>query len=216
MKVLCIYCCGGMGREIADLSYRIMNWDNIIFVDDNIINRVVDGIKVYTFEEVLEEYDKDSLDFIVTAGEPFLRELLSEKLLNNGIKCISIIDPNFNLSKTSSVMDGTIIHTGATITCNVHIGLGCLINKHAVIGHDVIVGDYSVISPNVTIGGNTNIGKACYLGSGAIIRNCIKIGDNSIIGMGAVVLCDVLENSVMMGNPAKFIRNNDEKRVFKT
>ena len=32
--------------------------------------------------------------------------------------------------------------------------------------------------------------------------------------MGAVVLSDVQENSVMVGNPAKFIRNNDNRRVF--
>ena len=90
-----------------------------------------------------------------------------------------------------------------------------LINKHAVIGHDVTVGDYSVISPNVTIGGNVNIGLGCYIGSGAIIRNGINIGDNSIIGMGAVVLKDVEPNSVMVGNPAKFIRENTDKKVFK-
>jgi len=89
------------------------------------------------------------------------------------------------------------------------------INKHAVIGHDVTVGDYSVISPNVTIGGNVNIGLGCYIGSGAIIRNGINIGDNSIIGMGAVVLKDVETNSVMVGNPARFIRENTDKKVFK-
>ena len=55
MKVLCIYCCGGMGREIAELSQRIMNWDHIVFVDDNTIHRVVDGIEVYTLEEVLNK-----------------------------------------------------------------------------------------------------------------------------------------------------------------
>jgi len=84
-----------------------------------------------------------------------------------------------------------------------------------VIGHDVTIGDYSVISPNASIGGNVNIGPGCYLGSGSIIKNGIKIGDNSIIGMGAVVLKDVKPNSVMVGNPARFLRENLDKKVFR-
>jgi len=35
MSVLCIYGCGGMGREIAELAQRIEKWENILFVDDN-------------------------------------------------------------------------------------------------------------------------------------------------------------------------------------
>jgi len=53
------------------------------------------------------------------------------------------------------------------------------------------------------------------LGSGAIIRNGISIGANSIIGMGAVVLKDVKPNSVMVGNPARFLRENIDKKVFR-
>lgn len=53
------------------------------------------------------------------------------------------------------------------------------------------------------------------MGSGAIIRNGISIGANSIIGMGAVVLKDVKPNSVMVGNPARFLRENIDKKVFR-
>lgn len=215
MKTLCIYGCGGMGREIADLAYRMNKWKKIIFVDDNIKNRIVDEVSVFTLEETLNQFDKSKLEFIVSAGEPTSREFLYEKLENNNLECISVIDPNINLSRFSSIKKGTIVHTGATFTVNVHIGKGCLINKHSVIGHDVIVGDYTVISPNISIGGDVKIGSNCYLGSGAIIRNGIIIGENSIIGMGSVVLKDVEPNSVVAGNPAKYLRLNEDKKVFR-
>jgi len=216
MKILCIYGCGGLGREIADLAYRLNKWEQIVFVDDNIVSRMVNEVKVYMLEEVLEYFDNNDLEFIVSNGEPCIRKLLYDKLRHRNLKCTNVIDPQFTLSRFSSISEGTIIHTGAVITCNVQIGLGCLINKHVVIGHDVTIGDFCVLSPNATIGGNVNIGNTCYIGSGAIIRNGITIGENSIIGMGAVVLKDVAPNSVMVGNPAKFLRENVDKRVFKS
>lgn len=215
MKTLCIYGCGGMGREVADLAYRMNKWENMFFVDDNIKSRIVDEVRVYTLEETLNQFDKSELEFIVAAGEPTSREFLYEKLRKHNLKYISVVEPAFNLSRFSSIKKGTIVHMGAIFTVNVHIGKGCLINKHSVIGHDVTVGDYTVISPNVSIGGDVNIGSNCYLGSGAIIRNGISIGENSIIGMGSVVLKDVAPNSVVVGNPAKFLRFNEEKKVFR-
>jgi sugar O-acyltransferase (sialic acid O-acetyltransferase NeuD family) len=214
MKTLCIYGCGGMGREVVDIAYSLSRWEKLIFIDDNIKNKTVDGIQVYTLDEVLLQYRKDKLEFIVATGEPYLRRLLYNKLEKYELECISIIDKKFELPRTSSIGKGTIVHMGAAITCNVNIGKGCILNVHAVIGHDVTIGNYTVISPNATISGDVRIGSDCYIGSGAIIRNGITIGDNSIIGMGAVVLKDVNPNSVMVGNPAKYLRENTTKRVF--
>ncbi len=217
-RILSIYCCGGMGREIADMAYRInindKKWSNVIFVDDNVVDRVVDGIEVYTLDEALGKFTNDNLDFIVTAGEPIIRQKIYEKLSSYNLNYTYITYPGFELSRHSSVNDGTIIHTGAIATCNVHIGVGCLINKHVVIGHDVTIDNYCVISPNVTVGGNVKINEKCYIGSGAIIKNGITIGSNSIVGMGAVVLKDVPQNSVMVGNPAKLLRYNNSQKVF--
>lgn len=215
MKILSIYGCGGTGREVADLAYRMKSWQKIIFVDDNLTKKVIDEVEVYTFKEVLENFNRTDLEFIVSIGEPVSRKKLYEKLNQYKLNYISFIEPGFILSRFSSVAKGTIIQLGVVITCNVHIEEGCLINNHVVIGHDVTIGKYSVISPNATIGGNVKIGSSCYIGSGAVIRNGITVGENSIIGMGAVVLHDVAPNSVMVGNPARLLRENVDKKVFK-
>jgi len=217
MKILCIIGSGGLGKEVADLAHRINKWDKIIFANDIRTKKVVNGIEVYTFEKVLDTFNNsdNDLEFIVAVGEPASREALYKKLTYNKLNYICIMDPGFILSEFSSIGKGTIIHTGAIVTCNTQIGTGSFISKNAAIGHDVIIGEYCVIAPNAIVSGNSKIGNNCYLGSGAIIRNETTIGDNSIIGMGAVVLEDVAPNSVMVGNPAKFIRNNDAKKVFR-
>lgn len=77
------------------------------------------------------------------------------------------------------------------------------------INHDDIIGDYTCIAGGVTVG------KSCYLGTNCAIKEYVKIGENSLIGMGSVVLNNVSENSVVVGNSAKFIRNINNKRTLK-
>lgn len=47
-----------------------------------------------------------------------------------------------------------------------------------------------------------------------MLKDRIHIGKDSIIGLGAVVLRNVREKSIMIGNPAKKIGYNNERKVF--
>ncbi len=54
------------------------------------------------------------------------------------------------------------------------------------------------------------IGEDVWVGPGATIKDHITIGHDSLIGAGAVVVSDVEPNQVVIGNPARFLRwNND-------
>ena len=45
-----------------------------------------------------------------------------------------------------------------------------------------------------------------WIGVHAIILKGVTVGDGAIIGAGAVVTRDVEANTIVAGNPAKFIR----------
>lgn len=49
--------------------------------------------------------------------------------------------------------------------------------------------------------------RNCWIGAGAVILPGVKVGENSIVGAGSVVTKDVPANTVVAGNPAKFIKN---------
>ena len=53
----------------------------------------------------------------------------------------------------------------------------------------------------------TIIGNRASIGSGATILCGITIGEGALIGAGAVVTKDVAPNTVVVGNPARFLRN---------
>ena len=49
--------------------------------------------------------------------------------------------------------------------------------------------------------------KNAWIGAGAIICPGVTIGENSVVAAGAVVTKDVERDTLVGGNPARFIKN---------
>jgi sugar O-acyltransferase (sialic acid O-acetyltransferase NeuD family) len=119
----------------------------------------------------------------------------------------TLLHPTASVSRMSQIGTGTVVLQHVTINNNAKIGKHVYILPNTVISHDDVIGDFSCIAGSVSISGNVHIGHSCYVGAGSSIREGLMIGDNCLIGMGSIVLKDVPENSVMVGNPARFLRN---------
>ena len=118
----------------------------------------------------------------------------------------TIIHPTASVSKMSKIGLGTVIFQHVSITSNVVIGNHVIILPNSVISHDDIIGDYTCITAGVCISGGVTIGECCYLGTNCSVIDNVSIGHHCLIGMGSNVLTNVPENSVMIGNPATFLR----------
>ncbi|MGH8570937.1 MAG: gamma carbonic anhydrase family protein [Gammaproteobacteria bacterium] len=79
-------------------------------------------------------------------------------------------------------------------------------------GFPLTIGHGCVIGHNVVLHGCT-IGDASLIGMGAIVLNGAKIGANSLVGAGALVVEGKVfpDNSVILGSPAKAIRDIDDQ-----
>ena len=69
------------------------------------------------------------------------------------------------------------------------------------------MGDFVSIMPGVNVSGDVIISSNTFIGTGVTIINQKSIGKNSIIGGGAVVVKDIPDNSLAVGNPAKVIKS---------
>lgn len=93
-------------------------------------------------------------------------------------------------------------------------GSGVVIHARAILGSNCTVG------PCTTIGGRSKkyevpiIGDNVYIGGGSKILGNIKIGDNVVIGANAVVIKDVLSNTIVAGIPARIIKENIDPKDY--
>ena len=109
----------------------------------------------------------------------------------------------------------------AVIPYQADIGKGttfCYQGLGIVIHNRCILGENCHISQNVTLGGTSGLwdvpilGDEVEIGAHAQIIGPVRIGSRVIIGAGAVVLCDLPDDCVAVGMPARIvkIREHDE------
>ena len=65
--------------------------------------------------------------------------------------------------------------------------------------------------PGSVIGGNTKIGDYVTVGLNATVMPKLEIESGAFIGAGAVVTKNVKKNEVVIGNPAKFLKNIEHR-----
>ena len=123
----------------------------------------------------------------------------------------TLVHPSAVVSKMACLGSGTIILQNVTVASDVIIGNHVIILPNSIVSHGCLINDYVCIAGGACISGGVKIDQSSYIGTNSTLIGNITIAQHCLVGMGSVVIKSVAENSVVVGNPAKFLRNTIEK-----
>lgn len=97
---------------------------------------------------------------------------------------------------------------GANLSLRHGVGLvvnhGTIIGSNCTLRHATTIGNKKLSDGSYS--GSPKIGNYVEVGSNSVIIGAISVGDYAVIGAGAVVVKDVPERAVVVGNPARVVR----------
>ncbi|TDN82163.1 acetyltransferase EpsM [Salegentibacter sp. 24] len=198
-----IYGASGHGKVVYDIL-RSRNIQLVSIFDDNTEIEEFMGFKV--IHKPNEELLKTPTVFAI--GNNVIRKQVARRFTGLFSEALShasaIISPNIECDKGTVIMPGAIVNSGTKI------GKHCIINSGAVVEHDVFLEDFVHIAPNTVITGNVNVGEGTQVGTGTSVIPGVRIGKWASIGAGAVIIEDVPDFAVVVGNPGKVIKYLNE------
>lgn len=180
------------------------------FENNTTVLSPIQGVPIFYGEKGFNEWLDDTPDsenyyYLVAIGGPNgkVRDKMSQFLKNKGLKPLSAIHPTSFVAKTAIIGEAAQILAQSCICARVVLGNNCIINTAASIDHECIIGNNVHISAGARLAGSIEVSDNVFIGANATILPRLKIGKNAIVGAGAVVTKDVVENSVVVGNPAR-------------
>lgn len=130
---------------------------------------------------------------------------------------------------------GALIREGNVLGCDVSVGTNAVLEPDNRIGNRVrihsgcflelvTVGDDVFIGPNVTFAddlhppcpeyrncvGGAVVGNGAAIGANATVLPGVRVGEKALVGAGAVVVDDVPDRAVVVGNPARVVCSVDD------
>lgn len=139
------------------------------------------------------------------------------------------LDPDFPeatfIAHNATVMGNVTIKEGSSVWYNavvrgdvekIEIGAYTNIQDGAILhgdpGQVTILGDYVTVGHRAVIH-SAQIEKGCLIGIGAVILNGVQIGEGSIVGAGSVVTKNVSPRSLVVGMPARKVRDVSDQEA---
>jgi UDP-2-acetamido-3-amino-2,3-dideoxy-glucuronate N-acetyltransferase len=114
----------------------------------------------------------------------------------------------------SVVGRGSAVDNDVTIGARARIQSNCYLTAHSTIEDDVFVAPGVTLTNDDTMGRHgqdhklrgATLRRACRVGGGAVLVPGVEVGEEAFVAAGAVVTADVPARAVVMGVPARVVR----------
>jgi sugar O-acyltransferase (sialic acid O-acetyltransferase NeuD family) len=192
---------GGHAKVVIDTA-RAQGWSVYAAVDDNpsLWGHPIEGVPVLGSLETAAGWQGWA---IIAVGDNRTRYAVSQRY---ALRWATLIHPTAWLSPSAKIGEGTLVAAGVVVQPEAQIGRHAILNTACSIDHDCVVGDWVHIAPGARLAGGVHVDEGALVGIGAVVLPNIRIGAWSVVGAGAVVTREVPPHAVVVGVPARLIR----------
>ncbi len=147
-------------------------------------------------------------NFIIAIGNNQIRKAKMEHLISENANLPTLIHPTAILSPTVVVSKlGCYVHANSYLWTKVHVNAFSIVSPAVIVAHHTVLEKATFVSAGSNVGAGITIRENAFIGIGSTIMTGISyIGKNTTIGAGSVVISDIQDNVVVVGNPAKIIK----------
>lgn len=141
-------------------------------------------------------------------GNPVVRLKVLEMSERLGYGLGLVKHPSAVVARSARIGVGTVVLAGAIVSPEAEIGKVVILNTACSVDHHCVIGDAAHICPGARLAGRVTVGRGAWIGIGAVIRQGISIGAFAYVGAGAVVVKDVEPGTMVVGNPARYLKRS--------
>jgi UDP-2-acetamido-3-amino-2,3-dideoxy-glucuronate N-acetyltransferase len=126
------------------------------------------------------------------------------------------------VGEESAIGRGSQVDVDVTVGARVRVQTGCYLAGRSMVEDDVFVAPGVVTTndrhatrhgPEYELEGAV-LRRACRIGAGAVLLPGVEVGEEAFVGAGAVVTRDVPARTVVMGVPARVVREVPEEDLL--
>ena len=131
---------------------------------------------------------------------------LIAKVRDWGFELVNAIHPRAYVATSAHIGVNVIINAQTAIQPYAVLGNGVMVHAGVIVDHHSVIEDYANLAPGAALAGWVHVKEGAYIYTNATVIPTRKIGRYAVVGAGAVVLQDVPDYAVVVGNPARIIK----------
>ncbi len=126
----------------------------------------------------------------------------------------TVIHPTAIIAQDVLISYGSYIGPYVVIQPGVSLGKFLSLRSGVNIGHDCQVKDFVFIGSNCCICGSCTLEVGVQVAPCSTVSNNVHLGEYSIVSLGSAVLKSIPSYSLVLGNPAKIVKNLNGQDVL--